>query len=120
MIYHCTSRHQLLQGMPGSICMLPDSDPKKTCTCFALQHQDLQEWHSSPCQCDTDHQVHACRGSGKKGWRDKANMALGVARGMQALEEAEPPILHRDLKPSNVLIDAGGCREHPNLIHLCR
>lgn len=34
-------------------------------------------------------------------------MALGVARGMQALEEAQPPILHRDLKPSNVFIDAG-------------
>ena len=35
-------------------------------------------------------------------------MALGVARGMQALEAAEPPVLHRDLKPSNVLLDAAG------------
>ena len=33
-------------------------------------------------------------------------MALGIARGMQALEESDPPILHRDLKPSNVLLDA--------------
>ncbi len=36
-------------------------------------------------------------------------MALDVARGMQAMEEADPPIVHRDLKPSNVFIDAGGC-----------
>ncbi len=35
-------------------------------------------------------------------------MALGVARGMQALEAAEPPVLHRDLKPSNVLLDGAG------------
>ena len=34
-------------------------------------------------------------------------MLMGVARGMQAMEEASPPILHRDLKPSNVFIDAG-------------
>jgi len=34
-------------------------------------------------------------------------MALGVARGMAALEENEPPIVHRDLKPTNVFIDAG-------------
>lgn len=105
--------------MPGSICMLHDSDSKKACTCFALQHQQLRDWHSNAaCQCDTDHQVHACRGSGKKGWREKANMALGVARGMQALEEAEPPILHRDLKPSNVLIDAGGCHQR-GTIFIC-
>ena len=31
-------------------------------------------------------------------------MALEVARGMQALEEADPPILHRDLKPTNVFV----------------
>lgn len=36
-------------------------------------------------------------------------MALGVARGMQAFEQAHPhPILHRDLKLSNVFVDAGG------------
>ncbi len=34
-------------------------------------------------------------------------MALGVARGMAALEENDPPIVHRDLKPTNVFIDAG-------------
>lgn len=34
-------------------------------------------------------------------------MGLGVARGMAALEENDPPIVHRDLKPTNVFIDAG-------------
>ena len=34
-------------------------------------------------------------------------MALGVARGMAALEGNDPPIVHRDLKPSNVFIDSG-------------
>ncbi len=44
-------------------------------------------------------------------------MALGVARGMQALEKAQPPILHRDLKPSNVFIDAGASLIHnPNAL----
>eukprot|EP00891_Asterochloris_glomerata_P002868 jgi/Astpho2/2868/Aster-01022 len=38
----------------------------------------------------------------------RLQMALDVARGMQAMEEADPPIVHRDLKPSNVFIDAGG------------
>ena len=51
-------------------------------------------------------QLCSCRGAGRRGWREKTHMALGVARGMQALEEADPPILHRDLKPSNVLLDA--------------
>lgn len=36
----------------------------------------------------------------------RAVMALEVARGMQALEEAVPPILHRDLKPTNVFVGA--------------
>lgn len=39
---------------------------------------------------------------------DRLRMALDVAKGMQALEEADPPILHRDLKPSNVFVDARG------------
>lgn len=48
------------------------------------------------------------RGAPKRAFADKVRMALGVARGMQALEEAQPPILHRDLKASNVFLDAGG------------
>lgn len=36
----------------------------------------------------------------------KVEMALGVARGMAALEGARPPLLHRDLKPTNVFIGA--------------
>ena len=47
------------------------------------------------------------RGAPKRAFADKLRMALGVARGMQALEEAQPPILHRDLKASNVFLDAG-------------
>ena len=38
---------------------------------------------------------------------ERLQMLMGVARGMQAMEESNPPILHRDLKPSNVFIDAG-------------
>lgn len=34
--------------------------------------------------------------------------ALDVARGMQALEQHDPPILHRDLKPSNIFLDDRG------------
>lgn len=33
-------------------------------------------------------------------------MALGVARGMAAMEAARPPLLHRDLKPTNIFIGA--------------
>jgi serine/threonine protein kinase len=39
---------------------------------------------------------------------EKVRMALAVARGMVALESAEPPIVHRDLKPSNVILDSSG------------
>jgi serine/threonine protein kinase len=39
----------------------------------------------------------------------RLRMALGVAQGMCAFEQARPhPLLHRDLKPSNVLLDAAG------------
>jgi serine/threonine protein kinase len=34
----------------------------------------------------------------------RVEMALGVARGMAAMEAARPPLLHRDLKPTNVFI----------------
>jgi serine/threonine protein kinase len=33
---------------------------------------------------------------------------MQVARGMQALEACDPPVMHRDLKPSNVLLDVAG------------
>jgi serine/threonine protein kinase len=39
---------------------------------------------------------------------EKVRMALAVARGMVALESADPPIVHRDLKPSNVILDSSG------------
>ena len=48
------------------------------------------------------------RGAPRRSLAEKVGAALGVAQGMQALEEAQPPILHRDLKPSNILLDAGG------------
>lgn len=44
----------------------------------------------------------------KRPLAERLQMALGVARGMAALEENDPPIVHRDLKPTNVFIDAGG------------
>ncbi len=34
----------------------------------------------------------------------RVEMALAVARGMAAMEGAQPPLLHRDLKPANVFI----------------
>lgn len=36
----------------------------------------------------------------------RIEMALGVARGMAAMEAARPPLLHRDLKPTNIFIGA--------------
>lgn len=39
---------------------------------------------------------------------ERLRMALDVARGMEALESCDPPILHRDLKPSNVFVDGQG------------
>lgn len=36
----------------------------------------------------------------------RVEMALGVARGMAAMEAARPPLLHRDLKPTNIFIGA--------------
>uniref|UniRef100_A0A1D1ZVU6 Protein kinase domain-containing protein n=1 Tax=Auxenochlorella protothecoides TaxID=3075 RepID=A0A1D1ZVU6_AUXPR len=40
--------------------------------------------------------------------RARLQALLDVARGMLALEAADPPVLHRDLKPSNVFLDAHG------------
>lgn len=36
----------------------------------------------------------------------RLEMALGVARGMAAMEAARPPLMHRDLKPTNIFIGA--------------
>jgi len=56
--------------------------------------------------------LHGDRAAGVPRARHKLSArlrkALEVARGMQALQEAEPPVMHRDLKPSNVLIDSSG------------
>lgn len=48
-----------------------------------------------------------CRATPKRSLAERLQMGLGVARGMAALEENDPPIVHRDLKPSNIFIDAG-------------
>jgi serine/threonine protein kinase len=42
----------------------------------------------------------------RRSLEEKLGLVLDVARGMQALEEADPPIVHRDLKPSNIFIGA--------------
>ncbi|MCO5584795.1 hypothetical protein L7F22_038727 [Adiantum nelumboides] len=41
-------------------------------------------------------------------FRERLNVALGIAQGMQYLHDCDPRILHRDLKPSNVFMDRKG------------
>ena len=62
---------------------------------FLLQLAPLLTW------------LACCRLPPKRPLAERLQMAMGVARGMAALEENEPPIVHRDLKPTNVFIDAG-------------
>mmetsp|Transcript_19776 Transcript_19776/g.27601 ORF Transcript_19776/g.27601 Transcript_19776/m.27601 type:complete len:666 (+) Transcript_19776:74-2071(+) len=38
-------------------------------------------------------------------WKQKIDMALDIARGMNFLHNLKPPLVHRDLKSQNVLID---------------
>lgn len=54
-----------------------------------------------------DWSVAGYRAAPKRSLAARLDMALGVARGMAALEENDPPIVHRDLKPTNIFIDAG-------------
>ncbi|XVE95219.1 hypothetical protein REPUB_Repub02eG0077100 [Reevesia pubescens] len=39
------------------------------------------------------------------GWTRRVRFALQVAKAVQALHSANPPVIHRDIKSSNVLID---------------
>ncbi|XP_022772281.1 serine/threonine-protein kinase-like protein At1g28390 isoform X2 [Durio zibethinus] len=39
------------------------------------------------------------------GWSRRVRFALQVAKAVQALHSANPPVIHRDIKSSNVLID---------------
>ena len=67
--------------------------------CELLPGGTLAEW------------THGAPGSGRaprRAFLERLRAVLDVARGMQALEDATPPILHRDLKPSNVFFDAHG------------
>ncbi|XP_074281536.1 uncharacterized protein LOC141606347 [Silene latifolia] len=41
----------------------------------------------------------------KLDWRRRIHMALDIARGMNYLQNCNPPIVHRDLKSSNLLVD---------------
>ena len=39
-------------------------------------------------------------------WSTRANICVGVAKGLAFLhEEVQPPIIHRDIKASNILLD---------------
>eukprot|EP00983_Pelagomonas_calceolata_P132906 1161915-Pelagomonas_calceolata.AAC.8 len=62
-------------------------------------------WHHCIQYC-----VHkTCNAGGQGHWSPGVLAATHpVARGMEALESLQPPILHRDLKPSNVFIDGAG------------
>ncbi len=58
----------------------------------------------------SEHAKYVRRRGGQTLWHPKhpmgarLEMALGVARGMAAMEAARPPLIHRDLKPTNIFI----------------
>lgn len=72
---------------------------------FLLQSAPLLIW------------LACCRLTPKRPLAERLQMALGVARGMAALEENDPPIVHRDLKPTNVFIDAGELHDCARVTH---
>ncbi|XP_030446236.2 LOW QUALITY PROTEIN: serine/threonine-protein kinase-like protein At1g28390 [Syzygium oleosum] len=45
------------------------------------------------------------RSSRPPGWTRRIRFALQVAKAVQCLHSADPPVIHRDIKSSNVLID---------------
>ncbi|KAI3412773.1 Protein kinase domain-containing protein [Psidium guajava] len=47
------------------------------------------------------------RSSRSPGWTRRIRFALQVAKAVQCLHSADPPVIHRDIKSSNVLIDGG-------------
>ncbi|XP_030542727.1 serine/threonine-protein kinase-like protein At1g28390 [Rhodamnia argentea] len=47
------------------------------------------------------------RSSRPPGWTRRIRFALQVAKAVQCLHSADPPVIHRDIKSSNVLIDGG-------------
>lgn len=46
-----------------------------------------------------------CSTSRPPGWSRRVRLALQVAKAVQFLHSANPPVIHRDIKSSNVLID---------------
>ena len=46
-------------------------------------------------------------------------IALGAAKGLAFLHEAEKPVIYRDFKTSNILLDQVGMQKLLNCIQFC-
>ncbi|GLU16106.1 hypothetical protein SLE2022_325560 [Rubroshorea leprosula] len=49
--------------------------------------------------------LHSSSTSRPPGWSRRVRFALQIAKAVQALHSANPPVIHRDIKSSNILID---------------
>lgn len=47
-------------------------------------------------------------------WSTRMKIALGAAKGLAFLHEAEKPVIYRDFKTSNILLDQVGWLVCPN------
>jgi len=52
-------------------------------------------------------------------WFIRMKIALGAAKGLAFLHEAEKPVIYRDFKTSNILLDQVGMQKLLNCIQFC-
>lgn len=52
------------------------------------------------------HLLDLSQGKEPLDWDTRMKIAIGAARGLEFLHEADPPIIYRDFKASNILLDA--------------